>query len=59
VNGTTAPISSSDAWKVAPTANGPVTVANHKVTSGNGNKTVSIFVRDRAGNVSLVSIVYF
>lgn len=59
VNGTTAPVSSSTAWKTASTANGPVTVAGHKVTSGNGNKTVSIFVRDRAGNVSLVSSVYF
>jgi hypothetical protein len=59
VNGTTVPVSSSTAWKTAPTENGPVTVAGHKVTSGNGNKTVSIFVRDRAGNISLVSSVYF
>jgi hypothetical protein len=58
VNGTTAPISSSTAWKSAPVGVGDTSVT-HKVSSGNGNKTVSIFVRDRAGNVSLASSVYF
>lgn len=59
VNGTTPPVPGSLDWKAAPNATGPVTVAAHKLTSGNGDKTVSIFVRDRAGNVSLASSVYF
>ncbi len=59
VNGVGAPTSGSSAWTSVPNATGPVTVSNWKVTGGNGNKTVSLFVRDRAGNVSLVSSVYF
>lgn len=48
VNGTTAPVPGSTAWKTeAPTS--------MKLTKGNGTKTVSAFVRDAAGNVSLVS----
>jgi len=45
VNGTTIPTTSSTAWK-------DVTPTSVQLSAGNGIKTVSAFVRDRAGNVS-------
>lgn len=47
VNGTTAPGASSTAW----VSSAPTTV---KLSGGNGEKTVSAFVKDKAGNVSAV-----
>lgn len=45
VNGTTLPIASSTEWETsAPTT--------QKLTSGNGTKTITAFVKDRAGNVT-------
>lgn len=47
VNGTTAPGANSTAW----VASAPTSI---KLSDGNGLKTVSAFVKDRAGNVSTV-----